>query len=262
MIHTIYLEEVLVINFVVDLALMALTGRIMGERPRRLGYCLAALLMSVGACTVFLPWMANRFVLTVVMVGGAAGIAWKWRSWKQWARNAAALLSISALAGGLAFFGAATAQNNPALLRIGLQPGYVAALAVAACAGLGQWAFGRLSTRSVKAWQCTVRIRVDGCVIELDALVDTGNQLSDPISGLPVIILGQDQSALLHDKPLVRIGCKTAAGIGELPAFLPDGIDVCTGGVWRPGMHAYAAISEQNRFAGKQAIVPACILEN
>lgn len=257
-----YLEDMILLNYAVDLSLMALTGRILGERARMGGYLLAALLMSTAGCMVFLPIVVNRLALSIAMTMGAAALAWRIRTLRQALRNWAALFAVSALAGGMAYFFALGSAAHPLLGALPISPAYLAAAAVCIAACAGSVAFGKITTRSLRRWICRVRIVLGGECIEVEALVDTGNQLTEPLSGMPVILLGREQKKLLSDRNVVHIFCQTAMGRGSLPAVLPDSVEIYRDGKWQRASNAFAAVSDREQFAGENALVPACILES
>ncbi len=106
--------------------------------------------------------------------------------------------------------------------------------------------------------------------IRLPAMLDTGNLLADPVTGLPVVV-----ASFCALKPLLPGGWKprefetlppgfrllrvqTAAGHGLMMCFRPSFIRVRSGGVWRD-IHALVAIAPAG-YGGAQALVPATVL--
>ena len=75
-------------------------------------------------------------------------------------------------------------------------------------------------------WEVTVLIALRGCSVSFRALIDTGNRLHEPVSGLPVLIA---ESALLHDLPIAempsrRISFGALGGSGSVKCFHPDAV--------------------------------------
>lgn len=83
-----------------------------------------------------------------------------------------------------------------------------------------------------------VRMTHNGAVRTFTAFLDTGNALSDPLSGLPVILVAP---GLLPDGPIRPVPCETVAGSCVLPAIRPEKLEICCGG-WRE-FNAFAAAS-------------------
>ena len=87
--------------------------------------------------------------------------------------------------------------------------------------------------------------------VEFPALVDTGNRLREPLSGLPVLVA---EEGLL--RPLLPPGCDPAAlprgfrlvgyggvgGSGRMPCFRPDRIQALRRGAWRDAPDAWVAL--------------------
>jgi hypothetical protein len=106
---------------------------------------------------------------------------------------------------------------------------------------------------------------------ELTALVDSGNLLCDPISGLHVILLNQSSSCLFvengdfsiealcsiedfHDK-LRAIPTKSVEGSLIITAFIPDNLKI-------NGKEARGLVAFSNHldFGGNQALLPSSLL--
>jgi len=85
-----------------------------------------------------------------------------------------------------------------------------------------------IRTSRLITWDVTVLIALKGKSVNLRALIDTGNRLREPISGLPVIIAESEAlKPLFSDLSFDRLPCRQVAfgalgGRGTIRAFRPD----------------------------------------
>lgn len=100
----------------------------------------------------------------------------------------------------------------------------------------------------------------------LTALVDSGNLLRDPLTGLPVIVISRRAAARLTPLPpegevlpgmrLMRV--RTVAGTSLMPILRPDALRIRVGGAWQEA-EALIGLSPGGG-EGFQALVPACLV--
>ena len=100
----------------------------------------------------------------------------------------------------------------------------------------------------------------------LTALVDSGNLLRDPLTGLPVIVISRRAAARLTPLPpegellpgmrLIRV--RTVAGISLMPILRPDSLRIRIGGAWQQA-EALIGLSPGGG-EGFQALVPASLV--
>jgi len=60
---------------------------------------------------------------------------------------------------------------------------------LAVCGGLSTFLWGRFTARRADALRATLRVGVSGTALTMNAMVDTGNLLADPVSGKPVAMV-------------------------------------------------------------------------
>ena len=141
-------------------------------------------------------------------------------------------------------------------------PAGAAALAPLALPGLML-----LMGRTPRAACGQVRLRRMGREVTLTAMVDSGNLLRDPITGLPVIVCARRAVATLLPPaapeglaPGMRlISVRTVSGTALMAVFRPQEALVRSGGAWRP-VKALVGVAPQG-YSGCQALVPACLAE-
>ena len=113
----------------------------------------------------------------------------------------------------------------------------------------------------------TVELMHQGHIVTLTALVDTGNLLRDPLTGLPVIVVSRQAARKLTSLPapgqllpgMRLISVRTAAGSALMAIFRPQRIRVLSGQDWRE-VRALVGLSPDG-YEGAQALLPACLTE-
>lgn len=249
----VYVDLYFLINASMDLLCLAMTAAILHRAAKRWRLLLAAvvggayavgmLLVGIGGVTGVLLDLCMAVLLAAIAFaarGGRAG---------QLLRNAGAYALLSALLGGLmtVLYRFLNRLNLPleALQGDGLSAWMFAILA--AVAGFFTLRGGKLFRRSEATHDVRLEIVVAGRTAHLCALVDSGNLLTDPLSGRSVIVADPEKltpqlpdgllDALSHPtdarEPYIRrvrlIPARTATGDGMLAAFIPDRLTVIDG---------------------------------
>lgn len=201
----VYLDEFLVLNFVVNYLLLACAGRLDGAPRRRVRCALGAVFGALYGVLSLFP--ATEFLQHPVCKAGAAVgmllLAFGWR--ERLLRTGGLFLLLScAFGGGLMLL--SMVQGGPArelgLLgpSLGMQGILIAAALSYGCLSLllqGQFQH----TRSAGELQELTLVRGERSVTVL-ALRDTGNTLQDPLTGRPVVVIeGEKARDLLPELP-------------------------------------------------------------
>ena len=143
---------------------------------------------------------------------------------------------------------------------LGLWPALVPA---AACGLMG--ALTPLMRRGDYARCVTVEIRMNSHRLTLTALIDSGNLLRDPVTGLPVIVISRRAAARLTLLPapgrltpgMRLISVRTVAGSALMAVFRPSAVFLEERGVWR-AVNAIIGLSPDG-YEGFQALVPSSL---
>ena len=195
MVARVHGETFLLLNLVVDFVLLVMAGRLAGLRPAYARCALAGLSGGVYALWALLhpvSWGSSplaRMATAAVLVLAAYFPASPWRL----------VLGSLAMLAGAAFLGGAVMAmaflNRPAsagwTLTLPLPWGWLVWSLGVAGIGLGLLGLYR-RRRAVAAWCLTAEIEVEGRAVLVKALVDTGNRLTDPFSGAPVMVVELD----------------------------------------------------------------------
>lgn len=172
---TVYLDLVLLLNFLVDGLLLLATNRLTGYPPGWGRTTLSAAVGGVYAASCMMPgfsFLGNLF----------------WRLVSLAAMSVLAFgCNVSALRRGLIFVLLSMALGGVALGlgKGGFFPLILAAAGVTLLCRLG------LSTPPGAQTICPVELHWCGKKLQLFALIDTGNTLCDPVTGQMVMVLGE-----------------------------------------------------------------------
>ena len=266
----IYIDSLFVLSIFTDYLLCLAAGRFCGLYLRRWRYLLAALFGAVYSVCVFLPGMsflalpvmelASAVVMGLIAFGGE----------RQFFRCMAAFLAVSATFGGIVWALTLHAGQAPKLdLRL--------LFAIFALCYFVLTLMARSKLTKAEGRTQSVELTLDERTARFRALVDTGNCLSDPVSGAAVMVVSP--RALLPIFPGARevleikdpvelvekagksevlrgrlrlLPYKNIGGEGLLPVFRPDCVRVA--GKVRQGL--LVGISDHAAADGFDAIIP------
>ncbi len=248
---TIYADVLITINFIIDLMLLRmcvlLTGIPLSTR-RRYG---AALVGAVGSLVIFLPVRSFGADLMVRMVLAAAVIAAAYgrRPPRVFFRLLLVFYGVSFLTAGAVL--ALWMVLPPGMVAVGngaiyfhIRPLLLVGSVIAAYGFVSAFnGIFRQGDQGGKVYTFTVK-RMER-VVSFPALADTGNRLTEPFSGLPVVVVSltaaaalltpEEEAYILREgldgtlPPGLRVvGCSTVAGEKMLVAFRPDSMTVKT----------------------------------
>ena len=189
----IYVDTLFLLNGLIDYLLLLGAARLAGEPLRRLRFLAGAVLGGLYAVALFLPGLGFlarplcRLACALLMLLAAYGGS------RRLVRQGVIFLALScALGGGVLAIGLLGGRG----LALGEKGVYYAPfdlklvlLSAAGCYVLLTLALRGVGRDTAASGELVpVRLELDGRRAELTALVDTGNTLSDPASGQPVMV--------------------------------------------------------------------------
>ena len=248
----IYLDILLLVNFLAAYFLLLAAGGLCAQRPS-FGRLLAGSgAAALSALILFAPPLPLAVQLGYKL-GTAAVVtiaAFGMRSKRRWLAVTAVYAALNIALGGLAVLGAAysrtpTLQAGNLTLYLRISP--LLLLVLAGVLAAGTEIYQRFFCRRTPPTQ-TVGLQTELCghTLRLRAAADTANHLKDPVTCLPVLVVsypdararlpaevcafldawfsGSTRRAPPAGSHLRLIPCSTAAGSGLLPGFAVSGI--------------------------------------
>lgn len=198
----VYLDVVMILNFLVDFLLLLGTNRLCGYPPKPGRAALAAAFGGLygGACLLPGFGFLSNTLWRVVSLGCIAMIAFG--------------ISVSALRRGIVFVLLSMALGGVALGLNGVGFWKLALSALCICLLCMVGFRGRIRQDKL----IPVELIHEGKKISLTALQDTGNTLRDPLTGKPVLVVGADVAMRLTGLSLTQLQ-RPAESVGVIPGL-------------------------------------------
>ncbi len=218
---TVNLEGFVLYNTAMNALLLLLSGRLSGLRPHAVRLMGAALLGAAYAVVSALPFglFLQEWYMKILCAAAMAAIAFLPAGPLRLLRVAGCFFLAALLLGGTGF---------SLMYMLGAR-GYGWQLAALAAMGgaLAVIAFGAGVRRAVfNGAARTVRIEYMGRQTRVPALVDTGNRLTEAISGLPVMVVEERYISGWPASAGRPVAFHSLGGDGLLPTFEPDRMTV------------------------------------
>lgn len=277
----VYVDVLLVLNYVVTALLVACSGKLLGLQIKRRRIVAAALVGSVGSLTIFFPFLGFfpmlgvRMVLSAAIVAAAFPLTGPGRFLKCWFVFFAVSFFFAGvmLAIWMAFAPAGMLYYN-GVVYFNVRP--LALLACTAAAYLLLTLGNRISRGGRHPGiRCRVTLKLGEKRCSLQALVDTGNSLVEPFSGTPVVVcrleavrelLGEALAAALQRGDWEEAGrlaggrirlvpYRVVGGKGVLPALRGDRLYVPRGDALYQTERFYLAVTEGKLEEGCDALL-------
>lgn len=224
MYYELYIDVFFLVNFMMDYLLLQLVRRILKCPATHGRICIGALTGAFLMCAAMVIPGMNTFVrfilfhgiISVVMIKTGFKIGWN----RTFLRAYILLYICAFLAGGVMEWLRQYIRAGSLFFALAIAGYYIS---------LGIWnLFVYLAARNTG--RCTVRLVKGEKECTVEALIDTGNRLRDPVTGKPVSIISASAAERFSDGieklryiPYHSVGKKE----GFLPVLIPDGIYIC-----------------------------------
>lgn len=254
---TIYLDVLLVLNLFVNYFLLLSTSLLAHRNTRKLRLLLGASIGSISALLIFLPdfgfliTFLTKVIIGTILILITFGIETK----KVFIKTLALFLAVNFVFAGIMFliwisFSPKNMFLQNSIPYISISPLVLIIGSVVSYLCIRFFNIV-ISKRVEQKKLCQISIEINENIGNTTALIDTGNLLTDPFSGLPVVlweigalgrIIPQELMTFFDDisagkekfpdkwkSKLRLVPCETACGGSVLPAFLPDEFNVLEG---------------------------------
>ncbi len=280
--QTVWGDLLFFVNFCMDFQCLYLTARLLHRRfsvwraalASAVGsvYAVAALFMETGRAAAFFCDLSVCALMCLLVFFERGRRLWRFFI------PFALYFGVSAAVGGV--MTALSYQLNRLTLPETNAAGGPWFYVLAAAGGLSTFAWGRLCQRRAKGKHAALRVVLDQKEVTFDCMTDTGNLLTDPVSGRPVVIVSERSAGALLPPPLLRaladrnavaalppalarrvrlVPSVSATGSGLLVAVLPDsaGLDAGRG---ERSVDLLLAPTAFEPGAGYDALLPAALI--
>ena len=254
--QTVYADVLMALNFFINFFLLLSAGRIMRLPVSRTRVCLGAAFGAICSLALFLPPMpfAAGSAMKLVISSAMVLISFRLRSVRAFLRCLLVTCAVTFGFGGAMLALWLTVAPRGMYYRNGtvyfnLSPGFVIAVTVA-CYSIITLSGKIVRRLELRGGECGAVIRCGGAARSLRLLCDSGNLLTEPFSGLPVIVVRKN--ALGRTLPQgFPTGCShlriipysAVGGEGLLCAFRPESVEVRLGRR-RQAVECYIAVSD------------------
>ncbi len=221
--QTVYVDLLFAVNFCMDFQCLFLTARLL-HRPFPLKRALlSSALGALYACgALFVSASGAVAFLTDLFVGGVmCGIVFLPQEEKKrrFFIPFGLYFGVSAAVGGL------MSAVSALFSRLEYTPeentdSPISFFLLAFLGGLATFLWGRLCQRRAKGRCVKLHLEYEGCVLNLEAFVDTANHLCDPLGGRPVVVIDRVVARELLPAVLLEAAEKGMAGLSMLPPAL------------------------------------------
>ena len=267
--QTVYVDVLLAVNFFINYFLMLSAGKIMRAEISRSRICLSSVFGAVTALSIFFPHM-NTFVSCLFKLAVSAImvlIAYKWQSRKVFLRYFLVTCAVTFGFGGTMFALWLTVAPGGMYFKNGvtyfnISPEFIVIVTIL-CYTVITIAGRICDSRENRTRQVKLTVTNNGSAVCLNVICDTGNLLSEPFSGYPVMIAKRKSvskilpehfddyfssssslSGSLSPPDFRVIPYSSVGGSGMLTAFRPEKIRVADKDNPREIENCYVAVSD------------------
>ena len=263
--QTIYLDVLIGVNVYINYLLLVLTARFAACRQNRIRMVLSALVGALSSCVILLDIPSKLLsggikTLTALLM---TFIAFDIRSRKMLFRLTAILTTVTfGFAGAMIGVKNIMSTNDIEVsnfsVYLDISPVTLIFFTLVCYVLLS--VYSKLTAgRTAQKSACKVTISNMGKSVTLDGLIDTGNALTEPFSGLPVVIVSRKSIYHLLPEEIKDFGAEnpqpsrnirlipysSIGGEGLLTGFMPEGITIESEGRESRTENVYVAASER-----------------
>lgn len=232
----VYIDKYLIGNFIIDFFLLELTMKSLKIKINIKRLLLASLIGSLYALVIVIPslriftFIAFKIFVALIMIF----IVFNGKSFKFIMKSFMVFILYSMLLGGLYLFLQLNIENNSENSKSIIYYTDKFFIVVIFIYIIGERIFSFILDRNrIKIFTYTIEISLNGVNVKFNAFLDTGNELREPVTNLPVIIaeenLFSDVDLSKYDKYMIPY--KVIGGTGTIHAFRPKSVIIYQNGI-------------------------------
>ena len=241
-------EAFLALNLLSDAALIGAASRALGVFSLRRVALASALGAAYGTLATIYPDPWASPAVQVMMLTGIAALLSFGASARLTDTAALMLCTVALLAGGIS--------------RLIPLRGSAAAIPCAIAGGLSMSLLYAARPPRSADYRVRIRLNVNGKTARFDALVDTGNRLREPLSGLPVLVAEEALvRSVLPDDGYRELRFGAIGGDGILRCFKPTSVWIERGRHFRRVPDLWVAVSKAPLPGCHRALAPCAFVD-
>lgn len=263
--QTIYLDVLIGVNVYINYLLLILTARFAACRYNRIRIVLGALVGAISSCVILLdiPSKLLSAAIKVITAAVMTIVAFEIKSYRTFFKLMTILTAVTfGFAGAMIGVKNIMSTNGISVsnfsVYLDISPISLIFFTLVCYVLLTVYSkltAGKTQQKSV----CRVTVSNEGKSITLDGVLDTGNTLTEPFSGLPVVVISEKSIYHLlpeevknfsisspHPTKNIRlIPYSSVGGKGLLTGFMPDSITIESEGRESRTCNVYIAVSDR-----------------
>lgn len=272
----VYADILIVLNLLVNYFLISTVSKLLKKTVKQLRLILAALLGAVAALYIFLPepGILAELLFKVSLCFGISTVAFGFSGLKQWLKTSGLLFAVTCCYAGITaavwhIFKPSGMLIHNSVVYFDISPAILIFFTVAA-----YFVFtllNRIFSRTSRcAEECNITVKLNGKVLGLKGILDTGNSVSDVFGKSEIVITDKRHLSRLlcgeegteeMKRRFRAVPCKTVGGASVLIGYRCDSAVVSTD-VKTVTLERPILVSAETEFSdGYTAIVNPEILE-
>lgn len=201
---TVYADILFLINFITDYLCLYVTGKVMGFRIKKIWLTVASVIGALyGTASAVVPMLEPvcAVAVSLIMVVTAFSV----KGIVRFLKAVVLLYCVSMLLGGIMTFVQQTVYANRHLYIFSGGAGLPLFLAIFCTVLLFMLACSKLFSIYIHNVSRNCILTFEDKSVKVNLLVDTGNTLKDPYTGLPVVVVKKDVLDRLFGKDGVHV---------------------------------------------------------
>ncbi len=263
--QTIYIDVLVGVNVYINYLILILTARFAGCKPVRVRIVLASLAGALSACTILLniPSKIIGILIKITVAAIMTIIAFEIKSRRMFLKIMLILTTVTfGFAGAMIGIKNIMSTNSISVsnytVYLDISP-LALILFTLVCYVLLSLCSKIIAKKTQRKSFCRLTICSEGKTVTIDGLLDTGNNLTEPFSGLPVVVVSEKSIYNLIPEGVKSFGTansgsagkirlipySSVGGNGLLAGFMPDSITVESEGKEKKTENVYIAVADR-----------------